>query len=187
MTKYAAYDGGTTLVTGFYDDTVHSSVPSPNIVIDAGEYANALAQQEAGKVLKVVGGVMNYSDPVVVLADYKAAKKRQVDSQAMREFKKHHDFDNAGSLAYQLKYTEWQEAKNDGTPTAGEYPLLDAEATARGVSLATMITDFGTEHAALAALLKAIEIVRLNSREAIDGAADVAAVDTAMGAIAWPV
>lgn len=187
MTRYAAYDAGTDLVTGFYDSGVHGSIPTPNIVIDDNEYANALSQQAQGKVMKVLGGVMDYSDPAVVLADYKAAKKREVDAQALREQKKHHDWDNAGTLSYLLKYTEWQEAKNDGTPTAGEYPMLDADATARSVSLATMITDFGTEHAALVASLKAIEIVRLNSRESIDGAADVAAVDTVMGSIAWPV
>ncbi len=186
MSKFAAYDGGTTLVTGFYDDAVHASVPSPNIALSDVEHGNALDQQTAGKVLKVVGGVMNYSDPAIVLADYKAAKKLQVDSQAAKEQRRHNDWANAGTLSYLLKYTEWQEAKSDGSPTAGEYPMLDAEATVRGDSLATVITDFGTEHAALVALLKAIEIVRLNGRAAIDGAADVAAVDSALAAIAWP-
>lgn len=186
MTKYAAYDGGTTLVTGFYDDAVHSSIPSPNIVIDDNDLATALTNQGLGKVLKVIGGVLDYSDPAIVLADYKAARKREVDAQATVEQAQHEDFANTGTLSYLLKYTEWQEAKNDGTPTAGEYPMLDAEATARGDSLATVIADFGTEHAALVADLKAIEIVRLNARIAIDAAADVAAVDAVMAAIAWP-
>lgn len=187
MTKYAAYDGGTDLVTGFYDSEIHDSIPTPNLALSDEDYEDALDQQTDGKVLKVITGAMDYSDPAVVLADYKAAKQKQVDSQASKEFAKHNDWANAGSLAYLLKYTEWQEAKNDGTPLAAEYPMLDAEATSRGDSLATLITDFGTEHAALVASLKAIEIVRLNTRASISAAADVAAVDTIMGAIAWPV
>ena len=186
MTKYAAYDGGTTLVTGFYDDAVHTSVPSPNIALSDPEYDDALDQQAQGKVLKVISSAMDYSDPAVVLADYKAAKKKQVDSQAAREQLRHNDWANAGTLSYMLKYTEWQEAKSDGTPTAGEYPMLDAEATSRGDSLATVITDFGTEHAALVASLKAIEIVRLDARADVDAAADVTAVNSVMAAIAWP-
>lgn len=104
----------------------------------------------------------------------------------MREFKKHHDWDNAGAVAYQLKLVEYMFAKDDGTPTAGEYPMLQAQADADGVSLATAITNFGTAHATLTGLLDNIEVVRLNTREAIDAAADVAAVNTVMGAIAWP-
>ncbi len=186
MTRYAHYDAGTDLVLGFYDDEIHDPVPTPNIEVSDVELEDALDQQANGKIVKVITGALNFSDPAIVLADYKEAKKRAVDAQAAAEQARHADWDNAGTLSYLLKYTEWQEAKNDGTPTAGEYPMLDAEATARGNSLATVITDFGTEHAALVALLKAIEVVRLNTRIAIDAAADVAAVDTLMASIAWP-
>lgn len=186
MARKVAYNAGSTLVEGLYDDAVHTSIPSPNITITAEEYANLLTQQAAGKVLKVIAGVMDYSDPAVVLADYKAAKKREVDAQGMREFNKHHDFANAGLVAYQLKLTEYMFAKDDGTPTAGEYPMLQAQADADGVSLATAITNFGTAHGTLTGLLDNIEVVRLNARESIDAAANVAAVDAAMAAIAWP-
>lgn len=186
MTLKAAYNSGSTLLEGFYDTAIHGSIPTPNITVTAGERDQAMLDQAAGKVLKVTGGVLTASDPVIVLADYKAAKKREVDSQARREFNRHHDFDNAGFIAYQLKLSEWWHAKDDGTPTAGEYPMLQAQADADGVSLATAITDFGTAHGTLTGLLDNIEVVRLNSREAIDAAANVAAVDAAMAAIAWP-
>lgn len=186
MALKAAYNAGSTLLEGFYDEAIHGSIPSPNITVTAGERDQAMLDQAAGKILKVTAGVLTASDPVIVLADYKAAKKREVDALAMREYKKHHDFDNAGQVAYMIKMSEWRFAKDDGTPTAGEYPMLQAQADAAGVSLATAITNFGTAHATLVGLLDNIEVVRLNTREAIDAAADVAAVNTVMGAIAWP-
>jgi len=186
MAKKAAYNAGSTLVEGFYDDSIHTSIPSPSLALSDEEYSNALAQQAAGKVLKVIASAMDYSDPAIVLADYKAQKKRVVDAQARREFNRHHDFDNAGFIAYQLKLTEYMFAKDDGTPTAGEYPMLKAQADADGVSLADAITAFGTAHGTLTGLLDNIEVVRLNTREAIDAAADVAAVNALMAAIAWP-
>lgn len=186
MARKVSYDSGTQLVTGFYDDTVHTSIPTPNITISDAEYSNALSQQAAGKILKVVAGVMNYSDPVIVLADYKKQMKRVVDAQCRREQAKHKDWDNAGHISYLIKLWEYGRAATDGTPTAGEYPMLDAEATAAGVSLATAITNFGTAHTTLVTALKAIEIVRLDTHEAIDAAASVSAVDSTMAAIAWP-
>lgn len=186
MARKVAYNAGSTLVEGFYDDAVHTSIPSPNITVSDGEYDNALAQQAAGKVLKVISSAMDYSDPTVVLADYKAQQQKVVDAQAMREFNKHHDFSNAGFPAYQLKLSEWWFAKDDGTPTGGEYPMLQAQATADGVSLATAIADFGTAHATLTGALDNIEIVRLEARADVLAAASVAAVDAVMAAIAWP-
>jgi hypothetical protein len=187
MALKAAYNAGSTKLEGFYDEAIHGSIPSPNITVTAGERDQAMLDQAAGKVLKVTAGVLTASDPVIVLADYKAAKNREVDALAMREFRKHHDFDNAGGVAYQLKLSEWLLAKDDGSPTGAEYPMLEAQRLADGVSLATAITDFGTARGILLAELADIEVVRLNTREAITAAANVAAVDALMVAIAWPV
>lgn len=186
MALKAAYNAGTEKVEGFYDEAIHGSIPTPNLTITLEQRDAALVDQAAGKILKVTGGVLTATDPAIVLGDYKAAKKREVDSQAMREFRRHHDWDNAGGVAYQLKLSEWRFAKDDGTPTSGEYPMLQAQADADGVSLAAAITAFGTAHGTLVGLLDNIEVVRLNTREAIDAAADVAAVNTLMGAISWP-
>jgi hypothetical protein len=60
------------------------------------------------------------------------------------------------------------------------------DAQAGGITLVQAITNFGNERTTLHASLKAIEIVRLDTREAVDAAASVAAVDAVMAAIIWP-
>lgn len=71
---YVVYDSMTEIVLGFYDDTIHTSIPTPNITITSEEREYALEQQSLGKILKVIDGSLVIEDPVLSLPQLKAAK-----------------------------------------------------------------------------------------------------------------
>lgn len=120
--------------------------------------------------------------PVPDLAPYKAARSAEIRAEAERR----RQVVAPLTLADLLRFREAELAAVDGTPTAGEYPLLDAQATATSSTIAAVATAVVAENLALREDLAPIEEALRLGLAAITAAANVAAVDAAVAAIVWP-
>ena len=74
----------------------------------------------------------------------------------------------------------------DGTPTTGEYPLLDAEVGITDTTLALVADAVLAQWATIEAGFAALAAVELQAFADMDDAADVAAVEVVLAAITWP-
>ena len=133
--------------------------------------------------------VPNTADAALVptLSEYKATTKAYVDVLAEGQRQALLPRPPGVVLTLLLRYQEADVCDADGSPTTGEYPLLDVDVSSgASSSLADAADDAIAERLALAGDLAAIEAVRIDARADIDGAASLAAVDAVLAAITWP-
>lgn len=129
-------------------------------------------------------GLGNTADPAPTpsLSPYKVLQSAAVNAQAdlrRQAIAPHY----MGDI---LRFREATAAAVDGTPTSGEYPMLNAEAVAMSSTIAARATAVLAEEVTLRTSLAAVEGPRRTGLAAIAAAANVAAVDAAVLAIVWP-
>jgi hypothetical protein len=195
MTIYAAYNAGTDKIEGIYDDgTYTGTVPTPNITITQGALDTALALQEAGGVLYRSGTAIVDGAVAPDLATYKETNKRIIDAQASQEVRSHFDYPAEIAIVELAKVREADYAEHtaDASMSQANYPLLAAEVDSDGdtinhANLSAKGTAVQAAWLAKMVLIEGIEKERLDTYDAIDAAGTNGAVDTAVGAVAWPV
>lgn len=121
------------------------------------------------------------------LSDAKAAAKIVVDRQADAERAKHMPAGATAQSLFILKMLEAQACDADVSPTAGEYPLLQAQVNNVGLpDLAAVADAVLAEVATLKTAVAAIEVERTNAHDAINAAANQDAIDAILAAVSWP-
>jgi hypothetical protein len=83
------------------------------------------------------------------------------------------------------RYREAELADVDGTPTAAEYPLLDAEVGKNGVDIAAVATNVIAANLAARVLDARLESVRWQAHKDIDAAVTNDAAEAVLAAIFW--
>lgn len=88
---------------------------------------------------------------------------------------------------YQLKWEEAFAFTSDEEPNQYKYPLLYAEAQARGMELSTLVAEYAYNAVMWPRILAAIEAVRMKMRVMIEAATAVAEVEAILTGAKWPV
>lgn len=84
---------------------------------------------------------------------------------------------------YQLKGKEALAYQSDPN---GNYPILQAEAAARGVDPTDLAAEYLVNAALFPQILAAIEAVRMATITALKSAASIAQIETALATVTWP-
>jgi hypothetical protein len=124
--------------------------------------------------------------PVPVLADYQASAIARVNAMAESLAAATIPGGPARALYESMRFAEAVLADADGTPTSGEYPLLNDEAVALSSTIAARADVAIADRDSIKDAMGAIEAVRLAAVAAIDDATDNDEVDDAIDAITWP-
>lgn len=128
----------------------------------------------------------NTPDPIP-LTEERLAAKRLVDEQADERRQVYLPMaGNSRPFWWERRYEEAVAADADGTPTAAEYPLLDAEIPHTGATIAAVADAVLAEYAAARTQVALIEAVRLQAHADIDSAVDLAAIDAVLAGLYWP-
>ena len=88
---------------------------------------------------------------------------------------------------YQMKSDEAARWVLDTEPTAAKYPILYAEAAARGMEPAAVQAEYAANAQAWPQIMAAIETVRMGSRAALAAAESVEEIAEILAAVVWPV
>ena len=88
---------------------------------------------------------------------------------------------------YQMKSDEAARWVLDTEPTAAKYPILYAEAAARGMEPAAVQAEYAANAQAWPQIMAAIEAVRMGSRAALAAAESVEEIAEILAAVVWPV
>lgn len=129
----------------------------------------------------------NSADPAIepTLSDAQEDAQKYLEQEADR--RRRTDFKSASDLVWWRELVlEAQAADADGSITAGEYPLLEAEIPVRGDSASSVATNVLAEYAAVKASWAAINAARTNASDAVSNSVDVSGVRDAEDAVAWP-
>lgn len=135
----------------------------------------------------LTGGGVPDAAVTLTLAEYQARARVEVDRQAEAERLAHVSAGSGQAEVDLERYLEADAAAVDGSITAGEYELLEAEIPEHGADVAAVATYVQAERAARKTALAAIEDVRVTAHSDIDAAANEAAVDAVVAAVSWPV
>jgi hypothetical protein len=121
--------------------------------------------------------------PSTPLADYKSQAKDAIDQAAGRARARYITVAPGQEATYQAKAIEADAYVAAGRPAdTAPYPILTAEAQARGVSVSQIADLVRTTRDQWAQLAAAIEGIRIGGKLAVDAAADHAGVDAARDA-----
>lgn len=95
---------------------------------------------------------------------------------------------NARARAFSdvLLVREIDRIEGDGSPGAGDYPMLAAMVPDQGPDIVAVANHLRAELEAGATALAPLEAVRMNGVDAVNAAADSNAVAAALGAVVWP-
>ncbi len=170
--------------------TTYTATKSVGGIIADGAHvpADPANRDWQAKLIAESGGPISIDPEIVLgLSEAKAAAKLVVDRMADAERAKHMPAGLTAQSLLLLRLGEAERCDVDGTPTAGEYPLLQAEVGTTGVDLAAVADAVLAEVAALKTDLAAIEAVRVSAREDIDGTTMQSQIDAILAAIVWPV
>ena len=88
---------------------------------------------------------------------------------------------------YQLKGEEAFAFASDPEPSQYKYPLLYAEAQARGMELSALVAEYAYNAVMWPRILAAIEAVRMGARVALAAAESVEEIAEILAAVVWPV
>lgn len=132
------------------------------------------------------GGTDADPAPTLGLADAKAAARRIVDAEAERRMGALLPLGAAAQTHWLLRRQEAIDIASDGTPTAGEFPLLNAEVGESGADLAEVAAAVLAEEAALRTALAPIVAVAVEARNDIEGCGNQSEIDAVLAAIVWP-
>lgn len=127
-------------------------------------------------------------EPAPDLPTAKANAQSELERQAGVERDRWGPKGALADLWFTQRLAQAKLADADGTPTTGEYPLLDAEVGVTGVDLAAVADAVIAEWATLEEKLAGIATVYVTKKAAIASAANVGAVQTIVNglAAAWP-
>lgn len=127
-------------------------------------------------------------DPILdpTMAQAQAVAKDEVDRQADLERAKHLPPIPSQATVDLLRWEEADAAAVDGSITAGEYPMLEAEIPEKGADVASVATAVQAERSALKTSLAAIEDVRVTAHDDIDTAATLTDVRNVVTGLTWP-
>jgi hypothetical protein len=88
---------------------------------------------------------------------------------------------------YQMKGDEAARWAVDTEPTAAKYPIMYAEAAARGMEPAAVQAEYAANAQAWPQIMAAIEAVRMGSRAQLAAAETVEEIAEILAAVVWPV
>lgn len=88
---------------------------------------------------------------------------------------------------YQMKAAEAARWVLDTEPTAAKYPIMYAEAAARGMEPAAVRAEYAYNAQAWPQIMAALEAVRMGTRAALAAAETVEEVEAILAAVEWPV
>ena len=130
----------------------------------------------------------NTPDPaaVALLADEQTNARQRIDEKAEELRLAVVPRGGGRAMLERLRHEEAFLADADGTIDPGEYPLLEAEVGINGVDVEAVATFVLNEKSAMVTWFSQVEAVRVATLDAIDSAADVAAVAAAESAASWP-
>ena len=120
------------------------------------------------------------------LADARTSANAEIDRQADRERAQHLPAVTSQGTVDLLRWDEAARASVDGSITAGEYLMLEAEIPGKGADVASVAAVVLAERTALATPLAAIESVRVAARTAIAAAATLTDVRNVVVGLTWP-
>lgn len=88
---------------------------------------------------------------------------------------------------YLMKGEEAFAFASDSEPNQYKYPLIYAEAEARGMELSALVAEYAYNAVMWPRILAAIEAVRMGARVAVEAAMAVAEVEEILAGVKWPV
>lgn len=161
--KHAHYDVTTGEILGYYEDTIHSAIPTPNIELTDEAWLDCINNPGLRRVDTIDGVIINYISPPMPLTDYRDTVYIQVrrDLYAFITDEQQSDF------------PEWKQAN---------YASRLAELADAFAHNGSLTTDESTERTAILSVIawkNGLLAERDRVKAAIDAAADNAAVDTA--------
>lgn len=130
--------------------------------------------------------VPNTPDPDP-LGPHRERAKAEVDEQA--DGRRHVYLPMRGSNAafwWQRRYEEAVGADADPTPTAGEWPLMDAEVPHTGADIEAVADAVLAEYSSARAQVALIRAAQLQAHADIDAAGTVAAIEAVVAGLLWP-
>lgn len=132
--------------------------------------------------------VPNTPDPAPVsLAEHRTRAKADVDVEADRRLAVYWPVRSGpGAFFDMVRYREALDADADGTPTAAEYPIMDAEIPHTGATIAAVADQVIADVDAYRVQAALIQGVRLDAHDDIDSAGTLAAVRAVVDGIQWP-
>jgi hypothetical protein len=171
---------------GFYSTEIHGdNIPADAVEITAEDHAALLEGQSQGKIIvpDTSGKPILQDPPKPALADYKAQAQDAIDQAAGRTRAKYITVAPGQEATYQAKAIEADAYVAAGRPAdTTPYPILAAEAQARGISVSQIADLVRTTRDQWTQLAAAIEGIRIGGKLAVDAAADHAGVDAARDA-----
>ena len=168
---------------GFYDDSLHETIPSDAVGITVAQWQALLAGQASGQLIVADsnGNPILETAPGPTLAQAQATGLVQIDAAA-EELRALAITASPGQVAtYILKYNEataFQTANYAGTVPA----LVQSEMTATGATAQAATTAIIAQYTSWASLAASIETVRRSNKVAVNAATTVAAVTSAVTA-----
>lgn len=166
---------------GFYDDSVHPTLPSDAVEITTTQWQTLLEGQSQGQQIvgDANGNPILQAYPAPALADVKTAALRQIDSDA-ETLRGLYITANSGQIAtYIMKFNDASAFKTAGY--AGTVPgLVQSEMAATGQTAQQAADAIIAQYMAWNTLAASIETVRRKAKVAVGAAADSAGVQTAV-------
>lgn len=167
--------------SGFFDDTIHPTLPSDAVEITVDQWQALLAGQSEGKIISADAD----GSPVLTLpaapslADAKTTALAQIDSEA-EALRGKYITANSGQVAtYILKYNEATAFKTAGY--TGTIPgLVQSEIAATNQTAQAAADSIIAQYNAWASLAASIETVRRTAKVSVGAAVDANAVQVAV-------
>ncbi|MNK27653.1 hypothetical protein D3C87_460150 [compost metagenome] len=165
---------------GFFDDTIHTTIPQDAVEISAAEHYALLEGQSSGKVItRDASGKPILRDPTPpALSEYQASIQKAIDEDA-ETLRSIYITATPGQVAtYIMKYNDavaFKTANYTGTVPG----LIQAEMDATDTSAQVSTDDIIAQYTAWNMLAGAIEKVRRTAKVAVTEATTLAAVDAA--------
>jgi hypothetical protein len=168
---------------GFYSTELHgNNIPADVVEITDAEHAALLEGQSQGKMIVpgADGKPIPQDPPKPALADYKSQAQNAIDQAAGLARARYITVAPGQEATYQAKAAEADAYVAAGSPAdTTPYPILAAEAQARGISVSDMAELVRTTRDQWTQLAATIEGMRIGGKLAVDAAADHASVDAA--------
>jgi len=135
---YIHYDLGTGKVKGFYDTLTSQTVPYPSLEVSYDVYDDAIRHQNAGKVIYVVSGRLEFRDTIYNTLDLaKRSKLNEINLKADEALSK------VTSIYPMMEIVSWYEqeieAVNYRLDPTYETPMTDAIALYRGIDKEVLV------------------------------------------------
>ena len=182
MAKFVNYDSETGDILGFYDDRIHSSIPTPSLAITDAEWHDCISNNGLRRINPATPAVEVFV-PVVVLADEKDYAKSMIDDAASEASGRYISNGFGQALRYQGKADDATAYVDAGYPAdTTPYPFITAEVNATGKTATQAADDILSTRSAWITIGASIEEERIGGKVNVDAAADNAEVISARDA-----